>query len=65
MRDFERFLIAEYLKEILTDKVPPPEFELIPIGIYNGVDLPGTVILDDSYIVYMEVENSEFDCEVN
>jgi hypothetical protein len=41
----------------------PPRFELVPIGIYDGVDMPNTMILDDSYIVYLIVPNPEYDCE--
>lgn len=48
--------------ELLDTK--PPEFELVPIGIYNGVDLPGTTVLNDNYIVWLKVPNPEYDCEV-
>jgi hypothetical protein len=44
--------------------IRPPEFELVPVGIYNGVDLPSTMILDDSYTVYLIIRNPEYDCEV-
>ena len=46
------------------DTAPEP-FILVPIGEYDGEDLlPGTTILDDSYIVYFEIENPEYNCEV-
>jgi hypothetical protein len=38
----------------------PPETILEPIGLYDGEELlPGCHVLDDSYVVYMEVPNPE------
>jgi hypothetical protein len=46
-----------------TNQTAPPETELIPIGLYNGIDMPGCHILDDSYVVYMEVPTPELNCQ--
>jgi len=52
-------IMKEKEREI-TMELPPPQIELVPIGEYDGGELlPGCYILDDSYIVYMEVDNSE------
>jgi hypothetical protein len=45
-----------YLHGMTTSESPPPKTELIPVGIYDGVDIEGCHVLDDSYTVYMEVE---------
>lgn len=58
----ERLQVVK-LQAIQTMPVTPPRLELIPIGEYDGVDLPGTVI-DENYIVWQEIENPEFECEV-
>lgn len=42
----------------------PPEYILIPIGEYNGVDLPD-IWIDENYIVWIEIENPEANCEAN
>lgn len=42
----------------------PPEFILIPMGEYNGVDLPNTWI-DKHYTVWLIVLNPERECEVS
>lgn len=40
--------------------ISPPKIELVPIGEYDGGELlPSCHILDDSYVVYMEVDISE------
>jgi hypothetical protein len=41
----------------------PPEFILIPIGEYNGVDLPDCII-DENYIIWLKIPNPELNCEV-
>jgi hypothetical protein len=43
--------------------VMPPQFEWIPIGEYNGVDLPD-IEIDENYIVWIEIECPEYECEV-
>ena len=43
-----------------TNETPPLPNILIPVGEYDGGDLlPDCTILDNSYIVYLEVENPE------
>ena len=44
------------------DNQRPPQFEWIPIGEYNGIDLPDTFV-DNSYTVWILVKNPEYDCE--
>jgi len=43
----------------------PPEFILIPIGDFrdNGIELPDCYI-DDDYIVWQVLPNTELECEV-
>lgn len=41
----------------------PNKIMLIPIGEYNGVDLPG-VIVDENYIVWQEINDPAYNCEV-
>lgn len=59
-RDYYHWVVSQM--EAIT---PPEPFILIPIGEYDGGELlPGAVVLDDSYIVYLEIENLEYNCEV-
>jgi hypothetical protein len=58
--------------------IRPPKFEWLPIGLYNGVDIPDTqiggfysgfndstdLIIEEDYIVWVKVPNPEYDCEV-
>lgn len=41
----------------------PPRQEWIPIGEYNGVDLPD-IYIDEYYIVWQLIGCPEYDCEV-
>jgi hypothetical protein len=46
-----------------------PETILIPVGEYNGVDLPCTTVglpceFFDNHVVWLEVPNPELNCEV-
>lgn len=41
----------------------PPRYIWIPVGIYNGVDLPDTMI-DEDYVVWLKMPNLERECEV-
>jgi hypothetical protein len=45
------------------DEIRPPEMILVPVGEYDGVDLPSTWT-DENYIVWVEVDNPELNCEV-
>jgi hypothetical protein len=47
----------------ITDEEAPPEFILIPIGEYNGVDLPDCII-DENYIIWLKIPNPELNCEI-
>lgn len=57
-------IIFDWNPQMEVVDIRPSEFELVPVGIYNGVDLPDTMILDDSYIVYLIIRNPEYNCEV-
>jgi hypothetical protein len=41
----------------------PLQYEWIPVGEYNGVDL-SDIMIDENYIVWQQVLNSEYNCEV-
>lgn len=55
--DFRK-IDKEIEQRLFTDK-SPPQFELIPIGIYNGIDLPDTYI-DENYVVRLEIECPDY-----
>lgn len=58
-REIDKYYESQ-LNSILTMPIKPSQFELIPIGEYDGDELSANCqILDDSYIVYMEVANPE------
>lgn len=46
----------------LAKDTPPPDNILIPIGQYNGIDLPDTFI-DKNYTVWLEMPNPERNCQ--
>jgi hypothetical protein len=41
----------------------PPRYEWIPIGEYDGADLPDTIV-DENYIVWLKIECPEYNCEI-
>jgi hypothetical protein len=41
----------------------PLQYEWIPVGEYNGVDLPN-ITIDENYIIWQQVLNPEYNCEV-
>jgi hypothetical protein len=61
-REIDRH-IAKELQAIQRMPIKPLEYEWIPIGEYNGVDLSG-IMIDENYIVWQQVLNSEYNCEV-
>lgn len=62
-REIDKHMARE-LTAIQTMPIGPPETELLPIGMYNGIDLPGCHVLDSSYIVYVEIKTPELNYEV-
>jgi hypothetical protein len=62
MDDYDFRKIDREMQERI-DENPPPEFILIPVGEYNGVDLPD-VVIDENYIVWLEIPNPELNCEI-
>jgi hypothetical protein len=46
----------------LNDKCP--QYEWIPVGEYDGIDLPDTHI-DEDYIAWQLVECPEYNCEIS
>jgi hypothetical protein len=48
----------------MIDDIRPPQYEWIPVGEYDGIDLPDTHI-DEDYIVWQKLECPEYDCEIS
>jgi hypothetical protein len=55
--------IIRPLKQMELFKKIPPEFILVPIGEYNGVDLSDCTV-DENYVVWLEIPNPELNGEV-
>jgi hypothetical protein len=48
----------------MTEEKRPLQYEWIPVGEYDGVDLPD-IYIDEDYIIWQLVECPEYNCEIS